>query len=187
MSAGDQRKIVTEGEHGYVGTDARPAPGAGDDMREAIELLFFAYRDFTGEADALLADYGFGRAHHRAIYFIGRNPRISVSDLLEILKITKQSLSRVLSQLIDEGYVRQDTDSQDRRRRLLVLTDKGADLERLLTNKQSRRIADAYGAAGAAAADGFLKVLRGIMDESDGVQMDRTAVSPGAKTWEPRE
>ena len=80
-----------------------PRPAAGENMREAIELLFFAYRDFTGEADALLSDYGFGRAHHRAIYFIGRNPRISVSDLLAILKITKQSLSRVLGQLIDEG------------------------------------------------------------------------------------
>ena len=152
-------------------------------MREAIELLFFAYRDFTGEADALLSDYGFGRAHHRAIYFIGRNPRISVSDLLAILKITKQSLSRVLGQLIDEGYVRQDTDVEDRRRRLLVLTERGVELERLLTERQSRRVAAAYSAAGSGAAAGFLQVLRGMVDEADRDRVGKSAAGDAPRTW----
>ena len=103
----------------------------GGEIRKAIELFFFAYRDFTGEADAILAEYGFGRAHHRAIYFIGRSPGIAVHQLLAILKITKQSLGRVLNQLIDEGYVRQDTDKKDGRRRLLTLTKSGVTLENL--------------------------------------------------------
>lgn len=136
-------------------------------MRQAIELLFFAYRDFTGEADALLEDYGFGRAHHRVIYFVGRNPDITVSQLLAILKITKQSLSRVLGQLIEEGFVDQSTDDEDRRRRLLNLTDKGRNLEALLTERQSRRIARAYREAGAEAVEGFRRVLRGIINEDD--------------------
>ena len=81
-----------------------------EDLREAIELLFFAYRDFTGEADAILEKFGFGRAHHRVIYFVGANIGISVGELLSILKITKQSLSRVLSQLMDEGFIIQETE-----------------------------------------------------------------------------
>ena len=79
-------------------------------LRQAMELLFFAYRDFTGEADALLADFGFGRAHHRVIHFVCRNPGMTVSQLLNILRITKQSLSRVLRQLISDGFVAQDVD-----------------------------------------------------------------------------
>jgi len=138
-----------------------------EELRQAIELLFFAYRDFTGEADTVLADYGFGRAHHRVIYFVGRNPQISVGDLLDILKITKQSLSRVLGQLIDEGYVLQDTDGADRRRRLLHLSDKGIRLEALLTERQSARIAQAYAAAGTNAVTGFRAILREIIDEAD--------------------
>lgn len=78
-----------------------------EEIRQGIELLFFAYRDFTGEPDAILAKRGFGRAHHRVIYFVGRQPGMTVSELLSILRITKQSLSRVLKQLIDEGYIEQ--------------------------------------------------------------------------------
>ena len=89
-------------------------------LRQAMELLFFAYRDFTGEADALLATFGFGRAHHRVIYFVGGHPGMTVSELLKILKITKQSLSRVLGQLIKDGLVHQRTDDTDRRRRRLL-------------------------------------------------------------------
>ena len=136
-------------------------------LRQVLELLFFAYRDFTGEADAILADFGFGRAHHRAIYFIGRNPNISVSDLLGILKITKQSLSRVLNQLIDEGYVRQETDSTDRRRRLLLLSDKGVALERQLTARQCRRVIGAFEHAGVDSVCGFRAILRAIIDPED--------------------
>ncbi len=136
-------------------------------LRQAMELLFFAYRDFTGEADALLADFGFGRAHHRVIYFVGGHPGMTVSELLDILKITKQSLSRVLGQLIKDGFIHQRTDDTDRRRRRLYLTAKGAGLERRLTERQSRRIAAAYRQAGPAAIEGFRAVLRGIINEED--------------------
>lgn len=138
-----------------------------EDLRSAMELLFYAYRDFTAEPDAILADFGFGRAHHRVIYFTGRNPGIAVSELLGILKITKQSLSRVLSQLIREDYIIQKTDEGDRRRRLLFLTDKGRDLEEQLTQRQGRRIAEAYDQAGNEAVRGFCKVLRGIVNRED--------------------
>lgn len=150
-----------------------------EDLRQAIELLFFAYRDFTGEADALLSTYEFGRAHHRVIYFIGRNPGITVSQLLAILKITKQSLSRVLGQLIDEGFVAQETDAEDRRRRLLALTKKGKDLDLRLTERQSRKIAGAYQAAGPLAVDGFRQILRGIINEEDRAHVDGFFVSSG--------
>jgi DNA-binding MarR family transcriptional regulator len=138
-----------------------------EELREAIELLFFAYRDFTGEPDRVLARYDFGRAHHRVIYFVGRNPGITVSDLLRILAITKQSLSRVLSQLVDEGFVVQRQDSEDRRRRLLTLTEKGRSLERDLTERQMARIARAYREAGPEAVAGFKRVLLGIIDEQN--------------------
>lgn len=138
-----------------------------ENLREAIELLFFAYRDFTGEADAILDQYGFGRAHHRIIYFVGANPGITVGDLLSILKITKQSLSRVLSQLVEEGFVEQKADAEDRRRRRLYLTGQGTTLERELTERQSKRIAAAYRLAGAEAVAGFRTVLRGIINEQD--------------------
>lgn len=136
-----------------------------EDLRQGIELLFYAYRDFTDEPDVLLARIGFGRAHHRVIYFVGRYPGITVSGLLRILRITKQSLSRVLRQLIDEGYVEQKSGERDRRQRLLTLTPKGVELERELSSRQRARIARAYREAGAVAVDGFRKVLLGILDE----------------------
>ena len=110
---------------------------------ELIELLFFAYRDFVSEPDEVLAAYGFGRAHHRVLHFVGRNPGICVADLLEILKITKQSLARVLRQLVETGFVRQKTGANDRRQRLLFLTQDGQELARSLTAVQSKRIAAA--------------------------------------------
>jgi DNA-binding MarR family transcriptional regulator len=136
-------------------------------LRRALELLFFAYRDFTGEADAVLVKYGFGRAHHRVIYFVGRHPGITVSALLAILKITKQSLARVLSQLVRQGFVRHSADSDDRRRRRLSLTAKGQALERLLTERQSHRVAAAFAAAGEDSVEGFDAVLLGIVNPAD--------------------
>src|SRR5271154_7429542 len=118
-----------------------------DVVRDGIELLFFAYRDFTAEPDAILAKWKFGRAHHRVIHFVGRHPQISVTDLLGILKITKQSLSRVLGQLVKEGYIVQRPGLRDRRQRLLELTDKGKELERQLSENQRALIARAYRAA----------------------------------------
>ncbi|WP_460020146.1 MarR family winged helix-turn-helix transcriptional regulator [Magnetospira thiophila] len=137
-----------------------------------MELLFFAYRDFTGEADALLAQFGFGRAHHRALYFIAARPHSTVSDLLEILKITKQSLARVLGQLVREGYVRQEPGPHDRRQRLLSLTPKGQALEQRLAAVQCARIARAYRESGSGAAEGFRRVLRQMIEEPDRPPMD---------------
>jgi DNA-binding MarR family transcriptional regulator len=138
-----------------------------DQLREAMELLFYAYRDFTAEPDVALSKHAFGRAHHRVIYFVGRNPGITVGELLAILKITKQSLSRVLGQLVREAFIVQRTDESDRRRRMLFLTDKGRELEARLTSMQCRRIAAAYGRAGEGASDGFRAVLREIINEED--------------------
>ncbi len=139
------------------------------ELRQAIELLFFAYRDFTAEPDTILADYGFGRAHHRAIHFIGRHPGMTVSALLGILRITKQSLNRVLGQLIAEGYVEQRRGTRDRRQKLLALTARGIALEERLSAEQRARIARAYREAGAEAVEGFRKVMLGII----GAEEDR--------------
>src|SRR3977135_242404 len=92
---------------------------------DVIELLFFAYRDFIGATDDVLAKFGFGRAHHRVLHFVNRNPGMKVAELLDILKITKQSLGRVLKQLIDEGYVAQKAGAKHRRQRLVFVTPKG--------------------------------------------------------------
>ncbi len=150
-----------------------------EELRQGIEMLFYAYRDFTAEPDAILADYGFGRAHHRVIYFVGRYPGMSVSDLLGILQITKQSLSRVLGQLIREEFIVQTQGTQDRRQRLLKLTEKGRDLERKLTENQRARFAKAYRNAGAEAVEGFRRVMLGMMTSDE----DRARFE---RDWMPR-
>ena len=159
--------------------DVKSAPHPGlreDELRQGIELLFFAYRDFTAEPDAMLARYGFGRAHHRVIYFVGRHPQMTVSDLLAILRITKQSLSRVLGQLVRQGFIVQRPGSRDRRQRLLELTAKGVELERQLSENQRQRIARAYRDAGATAVEGFRRVMLGIVSgEADRRRFDRPA------------
>jgi DNA-binding MarR family transcriptional regulator len=147
-----------------------------EELRQGIELLYFAYRDFTAEADAMLARYGFGRAHHRVIYFVGRHPHMSVSDLLGILRITKQSLSRVLGQLMQQGFIIQKPGRSDRRQRLLELTEKGTELERQLSETQRQRIAKAYREAGAQAVEGFRKVMTGIIGgHADRQRFERNA------------
>jgi DNA-binding MarR family transcriptional regulator len=138
-----------------------------EDLRLGIELLFYAYRDFTAEPDRMLDEIGFGRAHHRAIYFVGRYPGINVGELLAILRITKQSLSRVLGELVRKGYVLQRQGAVDRRQRRLELTEQGAALERKLSENQRRRIAAAYRAAGPTAVEGFRRVMLGLIDERD--------------------
>ncbi len=137
-----------------------------EELRRGIEALFYAYRDFTAEPDAMLARYKFGRAHHRVIYFVGRNPGITVSALLAILRITKQSLSRVLGQLVRDGFIDQRRGTQDRRQRLLSLTEKGAALEHRLTACQLARFAGVYRAAGGEAVEGYRKVLAGLTDDA---------------------
>jgi DNA-binding MarR family transcriptional regulator len=136
-------------------------------VREGIELLFFAYRDFTAEPDAILAEHDFGRAHHRVVHFVGRHPQITVGELLGILRITKQSLNRVLGQLVRRGFIVQHRGPDDRRQRLLELTDSGRELERRLSAPQRARVAAAYRAAGAGAVAGFRRVLLGIITEDE--------------------
>jgi DNA-binding MarR family transcriptional regulator len=135
------------------------------DIRLAQDLLFFAYRDFTNAADVALEELGLGRAHHRALHFIGRNPGITVSELLAILRITKQSLARVLGELVEQGYVAQAQGREDRRQRLLTLTQQGQALEHRLFQRQMARLAPSYRGAGAAAVAGFRAVMEGIMDD----------------------
>ncbi len=150
-----------------------------EELRQGIELLFYAYRDFTAEPDAMLASYGFGRAHHRVIYFVGRHPEMTVSDLLGILKITKQSLSRVLSQLVRQGFITQQTGQRDRRQRLLQLTEKGVELERQLSENQRVRVAKAYREAGAQAVEGFRQVMLGIISSpEDRARFERPGGAP---------
>ena len=145
-----------------------------EEVRHGIELLFFAYRDFTAEPDAILAQYGFGRAHHRVVHFVGRHPQMTVGDLLGILRITKQSLNRVLGQLVRQGFIIQHRGAQDRRQRLLELTDSGHELERRLSAPQRARVAGAYRKAGGQAVEGFRKVLLGIIaGEEDRRRFDR--------------
>src|SRR3954452_8466174 len=134
-----------------------------EELRQGIELLYYAYRDFTAEPDEILARHGFGRAHHRVIYFVGRYPKMTVSQLLGILRITKQSLSRVLGQLVREGFIQQLPGTSDRRQRLLELTDKGTQLEREVSETQRQRVSQSYREAGPEAVDGFREVLLGIM------------------------
>ena len=145
-----------------------------EELRAAQDLLFFAYRDFTRAADEVLEGLGMGRAHHRALHYIGRNPGLPVSDLLGILRITKQSLARVLNMLVEEGYVTQRQGQVDRRQRLLTLTETGQALERQLFERQRERLAAAYREAGAGAVDGFRRVMRGIMDEEARAYLDRS-------------
>ena len=119
------------------------AEPAGPPRWDIIELLFFAYRDFVGDADHVLEAFGFGRAHHRVVHFVCRYPGLKVADLLDVLRITKQSLGRVLKQLLDEGYIVQKAGDSDRRQRLLFATAKGEALVVKLAGLQTDRIAPA--------------------------------------------
>ena len=155
----------------------RPAPGpaasthAGllflreEQLRQVQELLFFAYRDFTGSADPVLEELGLGRAHHRVLYFVGARAGVTVTELLALLRITKQSLARVLGQLVVEGYVEHTRDAADRRQKHLALTEKGRTLERRLFASQRELLVAAFSEAGVAAVDGFRRVLAGMTAE----------------------
>lgn len=136
-----------------------------EQLRQGIELLFFAYRDFTGDADRILEEFGYGRAHHRALHFIARRPGLTVQGLLDILRVTKQSLNRVLRQLIADDMVASRVGRQDRRQRLLTLTDKGAALEARLSEAQRARVRRAYSEAGPDAVAGFRRVLERMLDD----------------------
>lgn len=136
-----------------------------EQLRSGMELLFFAYRDFIGDPDRILEERGYGRAHHRAIHFIRHRPGLTVAALIEFLGVTKQSLNRVLRQLIEDGLVEQTVGLTDRRQRLLNLTDSGRELEARLSGAQRERLRRAYLDAGPAAVAGFREVLHRMMDE----------------------
>ncbi len=132
---------------------------------ELIELFFFAYRDFISDPDAILEKSDFGRAHHRVVHFVNRQPGLTVADLLDTLKITKQSLARVLKQLIDSGYIRQLTGPEDRRQRRLYPTLAGRELALALAEPQSRRIARALGTTDPQTRKTVIAFLSGMRDK----------------------
>lgn len=146
-----------------------------EELRAAQDLLFFGYRDFTAGADAMLAEIGLGRAHHRVLHFVGRRPGLTVGELLTILDITKQSLGRVLTPLVEGGYVEQAMGRADRRQRLLSLTEAGRALERRLFERQRETVIRAYREAGPAAVDGFRRVMQGLMAPATRSLVERVA------------
>ncbi|MFG1301060.1 MarR family winged helix-turn-helix transcriptional regulator [Xanthobacter sp. V3C-3] len=138
-----------------------------------IELFFFAYRDFVADPDEILAPIGFGRAHHRVVHFVNRHPGMRVTDLLDILRITKQSLGRVLRELVDEGFVESRAGAADRRQRLLFPTAKGEMLARQFVGLQSRRIAGALEASGPAGREAVRRFLLAMIDKEDRGSVER--------------
>lgn len=147
--------------------DPQDSAPAGEPMWDIIELLFFAYRDFVSDPDEVLGKLGFGRAHHRVLHFVNRNPAMKVANLLDILKITKQSLGRVLKQLIDQGYIVQKEGASDRRQRLLYASPKGETLALKLAGLQTQRILRALDALPPGAHDAARQFLIAML-EADG-------------------
>lgn len=137
------------------------------EIRRGVELLYFGYSHLTRAIDEELATQGLGRAHHRALYFIARQPDLTVSDLLRLLAITKQSLGRVLNDLAERGLVENRPGTVDRRQKLLRLTLAGADLEARLFGSLREKMARAYGNAGQSAVTGFWQVLEGLIPENE--------------------
>ncbi|MDM7457756.1 MAG: MarR family transcriptional regulator [Paracoccus sp. (in: a-proteobacteria)] len=135
-----------------------------DQLRRGIEAMFFAYRAFTADPDMILSDLDYGRAHHRALHFINRDPGLTVTALLAVLGVTKQSLNRVLRALIEDGLVESRVGRRDRRERQLFLTPQGVALERRLSEAQRARMRAAYRRAGPQAVAGFRQVLEAMMD-----------------------
>ena len=145
---------------------------AGPELISCVELLYFAYRDFTSDPDTMLEQYGFGRAHHRVLHFVHRNPGLKVAELLDILKITKQSLARVLKQLVDEGFIIQRAGSEDRRERRLYLSAKGGRLTDKLTQIQVKRVEGALATLGPGADVLARQFLFAMINEKDRSQVE---------------
>ena len=154
---------------------------------DIIELLFFAYRDFVGDADNELEAFGFGRAHHRVLHFVHRYPGLKVADLLDVLRITKQSLGRVLKQLLDEGYIVQRTGNNDRRQRLLFATAKGEALVGKLAGLQTDRINRAMRDINPAGMDAVRQFLRAMIDHDDPDKVLQTILPPAGRAAKAKE
>ena len=150
-----------------------------EQLRKGIEAMFFAYRGFTADPDRILAEQGYGRAHHRAIHFIHRSPGTTVNNLLGILGVTKQSLNRVLRTLIGDDLVRSEVGTADKRERHLYLTEAGAQLEQALSDAQRDRMRAAFRSAGPDAVAGFRTVLEAMMDNE--LRKHYTALSERGK------
>lgn len=156
----------TANDHGtQAATAPQSAPGPNSIDFEIIELFFFAYRDFISDPDAILEKSDMGRAHHRVVHFVNREPGMTVATLLDTLKITKQSLARVLKQLLDDGYIRQEAGPEDRRQRKLYTTPKGQQLALALASPQALRIERAFASAGAGAREHIVAFLTGMRDQ----------------------
>ena len=164
VARGGKAADARRGDGSPAGKGA-PLPEAK--LHEFAELLFFAYRDFTGDPDAILKDFGFGRAHHRVVHFVNRHPGLRVADLLEVLNITKQSLSRVLKQLIDQGYIVQQAGAADRRERLLFPTARGRAMAERLAVPQHIRLMAALEAAGPDAEQVLRQFLEAMINAED--------------------
>jgi DNA-binding MarR family transcriptional regulator len=152
---------------------AVPRPDLSDEVLaevpayDLIELFFFAYRDFVSDPDRILAEYGFGRAHHRVLHFVDRQPGLTIAELLDILRITKQSLNRVLKELIEKNFVESRTGTSDRRQRLLHATPRGHDLAVKLAKLQTRRIMRALASLDADAKAVASQYLLAMIDPDD--------------------
>ncbi len=146
---------------------APPAAEEPEPMFDLIELLFFAYRDFVGDPDRILENIGFGRAHHRVLHFVDRQPGLTIAELLDILRITKQSLSRVLKELLDQNYVEQRAGVSDRRQRLLYPTNEGRRLARDLARLQTERFTRALASLGPDARPAAIEFLLGMIDPQE--------------------
>jgi DNA-binding MarR family transcriptional regulator len=164
---------------------ATPAIAPAEPIWDIIELLFFAYRDFVSDPDDVLAKFKFGRAHHRVLHFVNRHPGMKVADLLDVLKITKQSLGRVLKQLVDQGYVVQKEGENDRRQRLLYVTPKGEALAMKLAGLQTERIARALAELGPDAHETARRFLVAMID-SDGREGVQKLIARADRARRPR-
>ncbi|AWN55347.1 MarR family transcriptional regulator [Methylobacterium sp. 17Sr1-1] len=157
---------------------------SGDDLSgtgeapayDLIELLFFAYRDFVADPDRILAEYGFGRAHHRVLHFVDRHPGLTIAELLDILRITKQSLNRVLKELIEQGYIAQRTGTSDRRHRLLTCTPQGRQLAHRLAGVQGRRVRRALEEAGPGLREPASRFLLAMIEPEERAAVRRLIV-----------
>lgn len=167
------------GEVAIEKAEAKPASGAAAAIpHDLIELFFFAYRDFVGDPDRILADYGFGRAHHRVLHFVERRPGLTIAELLDILKITKQSLNRVLKELVETGHVEQRTGRQDKRQRHLHTTPAGQELAQRLVQLQARRIDGALEGLGPDAAALVTRYLERMIDPAERGKVTRLLAAP---------
>jgi DNA-binding MarR family transcriptional regulator len=167
------RKIYQD----YAGTAVSSAPTGPVPMYDLIELMFFAYRDFVGDADHLLAALGFGRAHHRVLHFVARRPGLTIAELLDILKITKQSLNRVLKELLDQDYVEARPGVKDRRQRQLFPTPRGQALALDVAKLQSRRLARVFAGLPQGAREQAVAFLLAMTDPAG---RDKIAAMTGA-------